>query len=122
MLTSEAYAERMWGHFPALRRVLEDKNLKSPHWSASVDEPLRERLARFSYVAELALEHKADVRDAAQSVGSDEVHADITRLARDIERLAREVERVANSLAHLWYDVRELQEFVERPDTPQSPE
>lgn len=111
MLTSEAYAERKWASFPALRRVLEGKPLASDQWRTSIDESPLDTLDRLSDVAALAVEHRAAVWDAARAIGMHEIHT-------DIERRVGELNSIVGWYSDLKRQVQELHGLIEHPEKP----
>ena len=113
MLTGEAYAERKWASFPALRQVLEGKPLEADQWRTSIDEGAVERVGRLFDVATIALERTSDVWDVARTIGIQEVHT-------DIERLVGELDGIVGWFAELKRRVDELHAVIERPEKPGS--
>jgi hypothetical protein len=65
-LTMEAYTERKWGPFPALRKVLEHKQLPAKYFPTSVSDNLLDSLGRLTEIALLASEFRDELMEATK--------------------------------------------------------
>jgi len=67
-LTVEAYRERKWEHFPALRKALEDKQVPSNyHGFTSASDNMFDAMSRLIEIAVLTDEYENDIRATALS-------------------------------------------------------
>lgn len=74
MLSEKALRERKWGSFPALRKVLENKDLPPEyHGTSSVSDNIFEEISRLAEIVSLSHEHHDDLVIVAKTdVGSRE--------------------------------------------------
>src|SRR5208283_2454858 len=85
MLSHEAIRERTWGPFPALRKVLEDKQLSGEYFGwTSVSDNVFDRLERTLKIGILARDNGESVKEVANQAGWDAMHRDIGKLADEL--------------------------------------
>ncbi len=69
-LTLEAYKERQWGSFPALRRALEDKKVPDHYYGfTSISDNLFDALGRLIEIGVLTSEFTHDIKEMAKTTG-----------------------------------------------------
>jgi len=85
-LTSEAYSERKWGSFPALRKILADKRVPSDYYGfTSASDNMFDATIRLMEIAVIASEYKSDIKENAVSIGREEIWRDLKKLQKCIE-------------------------------------
>lgn len=103
MLTAEAYQERKWGPFPALRQALEDKEIPSEyHGCTSVSDNMFEGMGRLLQISVLTIEYKNHIKETAQSVGREAMYSDLRRLEEDLEQASAFFKRQINEVQTLY--------------------
>jgi len=101
-LTTEAYREREWEDFPALRKVLEDKPASSISFGTiSASDNFLVDLVRLTEIAELVNKYQAEIEEKAISVGREEIYEDLKRLEGFFLHASRLFERTAEDIARL---------------------
>jgi hypothetical protein len=86
-LTEQGYRERKWGHFPALRKALEDKKIPESYYGlTSASDNMFEAMERLVEIAVLAVEYENAVKETAVSVGREEMYNDLRVVERSLER------------------------------------
>jgi hypothetical protein len=100
MLTNDAYRERKWGRFPALRVALDGQQRTTPLW-ISTDDSISDSSSRLIEICELACEHTNEIRTASESVGWPAMHADLKKLAEDLKHLSEFFHRAATQVEDL---------------------
>lgn len=86
MLSEYGIQERMWGRFPALRKVLHDKRVPNEYYGpTSVSENIFNRTERLLQNSILVLEHAELVNESARAVGPEEMHLDLSRLCDELD-------------------------------------
>lgn len=106
MLTDETLKERKWGQFPALRLVLEEKQVPSNYYGpTSASDNLFDHLVRPLKIWIVAREFGADIKRAAEVEGPEAILRDLARLEDELEGpatmfrdAATEVRRLMNEL------------------------
>ena len=102
-LTPEAYRERKWGSFPALRQALENKEIPSNYYGlTSADDNMFDRMDRLMEIAVLVVEYKRDIKETAQSVGREEMYTDLRRLEENIEQASHFFKRTIEEVRTLY--------------------
>lgn len=85
-LTIEAYNERKWGRFPALRKALSDKEVPSHYFGmTSASDNMFDALNRLLQISVLAVEYDRDIKESAKFFGWQEMCGDLWRLVEEIE-------------------------------------
>ena len=85
-LTAEAYRVRKWGHFPALRKALEDKEVPSNYYGlTSASDNMFDAMRRLIEIAVLTDEYENDIKATTVSVGRDEMYRDLHNLEMAFE-------------------------------------
>ncbi len=85
-LTAEAYRERKWAHFPALRKVLEDKQVPPNYYGlTSVSDNMFDAMIRLMEIAVLADEYENDIKATVVSVGREDMYRDLRNLEKALE-------------------------------------
>jgi hypothetical protein len=88
MLTDEAVRERMWGPFPALRRILETKAVPDRyHGSTSVSDNVFSQIERLLTMAILLHENRGEVLETLKSQIASAESRERSQLRHDLERL-----------------------------------
>ncbi|MEA5115236.1 MAG: hypothetical protein VB050_14545 [Geobacteraceae bacterium] len=101
-LTTEAYREREWEDFPALRKILEDKPASaSSSGTASASDNFLVDLVRLTEIAELVNRYQAEIEEKAISAGREEMYEDLKRLEGFFLHASRLFERTAEDIARL---------------------
>jgi len=102
MLTEEAYRERKWGRFPALRQALEDKALSQEYlgWT-SVSDNIFEALPRVLQIGMPARDSSESLCGAAHRAGWHAMHRDLELLAGELEAAGALLERLAGEVRAL---------------------
>ena len=89
-LTQEAYRERKWGHFPALRKALEDKQVPGSYYGiTSASDNMFDAMGRLMQIAVLTDEYESDIKATALSVGREDMYRDLRNLERALEDASR---------------------------------
>ena len=102
-LTAEAYRERKWGSFPALRQALENKEIPSNYYGlSSADDNMFDRTDRLIQISVLVVEYKRHIRETAQSVGREEMYTDLRRLEEDLEQASHFFKRTIEEVRTLY--------------------
>ena len=102
MLSEEAYRERMWGRFPALRKALEGRRVPDRYYGfTSVSDNIFDALRRLVEIAILAREYESVVRGTVQSVGPEAMHRDLDRLRGELETASSEFREQAEKVRAL---------------------
>jgi hypothetical protein len=86
-LTAEAYRERKWGPFPALRKALQDKQVPSDYYGLTLsDYDMFDRLHRLTEIAVLAGAYESDIKETAVSMGREEMYRDLCKLEEALDQ------------------------------------
>ena len=93
MLTEIAYNERKWGPFPALRKILEEKNIKDPNLEyygfTSADDNIFDRTNRLIEIAILVEENEDSILNYARPELCEVFFADLDYLEEIMQSLRR---------------------------------
>jgi len=88
-LTEEALQALKWGHFPALRKVIEHKEIPSKYYETTrASDNIFDRFQRLQEIALLVVEYEADIRKMAKGVGLDEMYSDLMQLQSDLNNMS----------------------------------
>jgi hypothetical protein len=102
-LTPEAYRERKWGHYPALRQALENKKIPSHYYGfTSASDNMFESMGRLIQISVLAVEYKDHIRETSQSVGREDMYRDLQSLEEQLEDAARFFKRRSEEVRQLY--------------------
>ena len=83
----EAYRERKWGPFPALRQVLEDKRLSGKHFGiTSASDNLFDRLHRLIEITLLTRDYSEELLKTANNDFGEALQEDLTHLESDLKQ------------------------------------
>jgi len=105
-LTEEGYRERMWRHFPALRKVLENQSLPAKYYGTSPDsDNLFDAMERLIEIAVLTVEYGSDVQEAATAVGRNEMRVDLKRLEKSLEEASYFIKRRIEDVGKLYHTI-----------------
>ena len=105
-LTEEAYRERKWSSFPALRRALEDKQVPGHYYGlTSAHDNMLDALARLIGIAVLAVEFSCDIREMAMTTGREEMYRDLRRLEESLEDASNFFKRKGEEVRTLSHDI-----------------
>ena len=86
-LTAEAYRERKWGPFPALRKALEDKQVPSRYYGfTSASDNMFDAMSRLIEIAVLTSEYENEVKGIVVSTGREEMYRDLRNLEEALEQ------------------------------------
>lgn len=112
-LTEEAYEERKWGPFPALRQTLATKQIPDRYFGlTSASDNMFARLDRLLQISILVEEYGDEIAGAAQDVGVRETIEDVERLEEMLRHAARMFEDMAGRARSVAANVYE--EFQRR--------
>lgn len=102
MLTEEGYRERKWGPFPALRKVLETRRLPDSYFGwTSVSDNMFDQLQRTVEISLLACECELDLRNTAQTGGSNDLINDLVRLSQQLQAARSLIDDASRRLERL---------------------
>ena len=106
-LTEEAYEERKWGPFPALRQTLATKQIPDRYFGlSSVSDNMFARLNRLLEISVLVEEYGEEIADATPDVGVGETIRDIERLEEMLHdtanRFEAQAEQIRSVAAHVY--------------------
>jgi hypothetical protein len=102
-LTEEAYRERKWESFPALRQALEDKKTPSDYFGlTSAHDNRFEAMARLFEISILAIEYRNHIKETAQSVGKKEMYQDLKKLELYLERTIYPLKRAIDEVETIY--------------------
>jgi hypothetical protein len=88
-LTEEALRALKWGHFPALRKVIEHKEIPSKYYgTARASDNIFYRFQRLQEIALLVVEYEGDIKKMAKDVGRDEIYSDLMHLQSDLNNVS----------------------------------
>jgi hypothetical protein len=105
-LTEEGYRERKWGHFPALRKVLESKSVPAKYYGPLSDsDNLFDAMERLIEIAVLTVEYGSDIQEAAISVGRNEMRVDLKRLEKSLEEASYFIKRRIEEVGKLYHTI-----------------
>ena len=86
-LTAEAYRERKWGHLPALRKALEDKDIPSSYYGlTTASDNMFDAITILIEIAVLTSEYQFDIKETATSMGREEMTRDLKTLEGALEQ------------------------------------
>jgi len=92
-LTEEAYGERKWGFIPAIRQILEDKEIPAHYYGcSSADDNIFDRINRLMDITVLLVNHKSDIRERTQSLdreGREAIFRDLQTMEDHLESASR---------------------------------
>ena len=101
-LTEEALRALKWGHFPALRKVIEHKEIPSKYYGTTrASDNIFDRFQRLQEIALLVVEYESDIRKMAKGVGLDEMCSDLMQLQSDFNN-------ESSFFSSISYKVKEL--------------
>ncbi len=101
-LTEETLRALKWGHFPALRKVIEHKEIPSKYYgTARASDNIFDRFQRLQEVALLVVEYESDIKKKAKAVGRDAICSDLMQLQSDLNN-------VSSFFSSISYKVKEL--------------
>ena len=105
MLTEEAFSERMWGGFPALRKVLEDQRVADRFYGpTSVSDNLFNKMDRLLKLEILVSENASDILEAFKEskVGDQGRGGDPEwrKILDDLAHLSEDLRAASNDLGH----------------------
>ena len=106
-LTAGGLSERTWGHFPHLRKAIEDKRIPSTyygHTSASDNE--FDRMHRLMEVVTLVGEFEREIKETAISVGRDEMCDDLMNLMDELKTASSFFENRIEKMRELYNTLR----------------
>jgi hypothetical protein len=83
-LTLEGYRERKWGPYPALRQVLENKQLED-RCITSADDTSFDILHRLLEIASLTRQHKEEIIAGSKTIGVENFDNDLAHLESSLE-------------------------------------
>ena len=111
-LTSEAFEERKWGPFPALRQVLASKQVPDSYFGlSSVSDNVFARLDRLLHIAILAEVHRDEVGDAMPTIGVEDTMRDLQLLEEMLydaaESLGAQAKRIRSVATHAYEQAQE---------------
>lgn len=102
-LTPEAYRERKWGHYPALRQALENKKIPANYYGfTSASDNMFESMGRLIQISVLVAEYKDHIREISQSVGREDMREDLKQLEFQLEDAARSFKRTSEEVRELY--------------------
>lgn len=102
-LTPEAYRERKWGSYPALRQALESKEIPSHYYGfTSASDNMFEAMGRLMQISVLVAEYKDHIRGTSQSVGREDMREDLQQLEIQLEDAARSFKRRSEEVRELY--------------------
>jgi hypothetical protein len=88
-LTEESYRERKWGAYPALRKVLEDKQVPYYYYGpTSAHDNMFDYFGRLIEIVVLVEEYQVDIRKKLGSVECEELYQDLRRLEDSLEKVS----------------------------------
>lgn len=80
-LTAEGYRERKWGHFPTLRKALEDKKIPAYYYGFTLaSDNMFDALPRLVEIAVLTSEYEDAIKETAVSMGIEKMNHDLYNL------------------------------------------
>ncbi len=98
-LTKEAYQERKWGRFPALRQALEDKRIPDSYYGrTSVDDNVFDAFNRLLELSILIKEYDNDIVNMAQSIGREEIYNDLRMISDNLEGMTNYLKGLTNAI------------------------
>ncbi|NLX18146.1 MAG: hypothetical protein GXY53_02545 [Desulfobulbus sp.] len=101
-LTAEAYRERKWGPFPALRKALEDKQVPPNYYGfTSASDNMFDAMSRLIEIAVLTNEYENDIKAKAVSVGREDMYRDLLNLEEALENASRFFKRTSDKVRML---------------------
>ena len=105
-LTEEALRALKWGHFPALRKVIEHKEIPSKYYGTTrALDNIFDKFQRLQEIALLVVEYESDIKKMAKDVGREEICAELMQLQNDLNN-------VSSFFNSIGYKVQELCSFL----------
>jgi hypothetical protein len=105
-LTHQAYQERMWGPFPAIRKVLEKREVPGEYYGlTSIDDNEFEFMRRMTEIAILVNEHKTHLIAFTNADNVKEVYEDLDRLVELLKRASSYFNNKADSIYAISRDL-----------------
>ena len=88
-LTEEALRALKWGHFPALRKVIEHKEIPLKYYGTTrALDNIFDKFQRLQEVALLVVEYESDIKKMAKDVGRDEICSELMQLQNDLNNVS----------------------------------
>lgn len=107
-LTKEAYLERKWARFPALRQALEDKNLPGHYYGpSSISDNLFDQMTRLVEISKLAIEYKEEILSLSESVSLKELTHELNNLTAMLFDMQAFWEQMAESVQLIAREAKE---------------
>jgi hypothetical protein len=102
-LTDEALQALKWGHFPALRKVIEHKEIPSKYYGTTrASDNIFYRFQRLQEIALLVVEYEGDIKKMAKDVGRDEICSDLMRLQSDLNNVSGFFDSISCKVRELY--------------------
>ncbi len=102
-LTAEAYRERKWRPFPALRKALEDKQVPSSYYGViSTSDNMFDATVRLIEIAVLTEEYQNEIKATAVSTGREDMYRDLRRLEEALEQASHFFKRTGDKVRTLY--------------------
>ena len=102
-LTEEAYRERKWGDYPALRQALENKEIPAKYYGfTTAHDNEFDAMNRLHQISVLVAEYKDHIRGTSQSVGREKMVEDLQQLEFQLEDAARSFKRTSEEVRELY--------------------
>lgn len=102
-LTAEAYRERKWGPFPALRKALEDKQVPPNYYGlTSASDNMFDAMHRLIEIAVLTDEYENEIKATAVSTGREDMYRDLRRLEEALEQASHFFKRTGDKVRTLY--------------------
>ncbi len=102
-LTPEAYRERKWGRYPALRKALEDKEIPSRYYGfTSVSDNMFDATLRLMEIAVLAIEYGSAIREMVPLVGREKMYSDLRALEKSLKSASQSFAEDSDKVRRLY--------------------
>jgi len=102
-LTEEAYCERKWRPFPALRKALEDKQVPSNYYGlTSASDNMFDAMSRLIEIAVLTSEYENEIKETAVSTGREEMYRDLRNLEEALVQASHFFETTSDKVRMLY--------------------
>ncbi len=109
MLTSEAYDDRQWSKFPALRRIINAGPLpQNSDGVTSVSDSALGQLQRILEIALLARESEQDILNSALTIDPREILGELRHLDGELRKATLLVEHAMRGLSNLTHDLHRM--------------
>jgi len=103
MITLEDWNERMWGEYPTLKILLQDKKVPDVYYGlTSASESIFDRIQQLIKISILVREH-LNVKDQSKAVDQEKLKIDLNKLAENLESFGDYVLKQKQELREIIY-------------------